>query len=185
MPTENLEKQSKKVVENLKKELASLQIWKASPSILDSIEIFIPHWGLKQKLNQLANVSVIDNQTLKVQPRDKSIISYIEKSIQESGIGLNPLNHWDHILIKIPPLTGERREELKKYIKKIWEDYKISIRNIRQQFLKDIKAQYENKEISEDEKNNLNKEIDEITKKYTWIIEEKILNKGNEIMEIK
>ncbi len=179
-----IKKQMDKVINFLESEFIQLQIGRASSWLVENINIFIPHYWMEQKLNQLANISIIDNQTIKIEPWDKSTISAIEKSTRDANLWFNPLNQGDYILIKIPPLTEERRKQLTKLVNKMWEDAKISIRNIRHDFKKQIENQYKNEEISEDEKKQLEKQLDEITKEYTQKIDQLVEAKNEEIMKI-
>jgi ribosome recycling factor len=106
---------------------------------------------MEQKISQIANVTTIDSQTLKIEPWDKSTMSSIEKGIYDSGTGLTPQGMGSHILIKIPPMTTERRKELTKLVAKMGEEAKIAVRNIRQDTLKSIKSQVDAKTMSETE----------------------------------
>ena len=174
----------KKTIQHLENELSWLQIWRASTSLVDWINVFVSSWWMSQKLNQVWNTTILDAQTIKIQPWDKSTIKDIEKAIHESWLWLTPINQWDWILINIPPLTQERRQELTKYVGKLWEDTKVSLRNIRHDALKNIKNQFSNEEISEDEKKSNEEKIDEIMKDFNKQIDEHIKNKSDEIMKI-
>ena len=179
-----LEKEYQKVVNHLIDEFKHLQIWRASTGLVENIDIFVPNYWISQKLNQLANISILDSQTIKIEPWDKSIVSAIEKWIREANLWFNPLNQWDYLLIKIPPLTEERRKQLTKLVDKIWEDAKIAIRNIRHEWRNKIKNLFDEDQISEDEKRNLEKQLDEITKKFTQKIDELCQTKKEEILSI-
>ena len=181
---QQLKKEMKKTINHLEDEFSHLQIGRASTGLVEAIDIFVPHYWIQQKLNQLANISILDSQTIKIEPWDKSIVSVIEKWIRDSNLWFNPLNQWDYLLIKIPPLTEERRKELAKLVDKMWEDTKIAIRNIRHDWRNKVKQMFENEEISEDEKKKLEKEIDEITKEFTKEIDKICEAKKEEIMKI-
>jgi ribosome recycling factor len=94
---------------------------------------------MEQKISQIANVTMIDNQTLKIEPWDKGTLSSIEKGIYDSGTGLTPQGMGDYTLVKIPAMTTERRRDLTKLVSKMGEEAKIAVRNIRHDILKDIK----------------------------------------------
>ncbi len=179
-----VKKEMQKVINHLEEEFRHLQIGKASTGLVENIDVFVPSYGMNQKINQLANISILDSQTIKIEPWDKSTISAIEKTIRESDLGLNPLNQWDYLLIKIPPLTEERRKQLTKIIDKMWEESKIALRNIRHERRNKIKNLYENEEISEDEKKNLEKQLDEIIKDFQNQINKMCEAKKEEILEI-
>ncbi len=184
MIKDKIKKDMEKSIKHLEQEFIQLQIWRASTWLVENIDIFIPQYWMSQKLNQIANISIIDSQTIKIEPWDKSTVTAIEKAIRETDLGINPLNQWDYILIKIPPLTEERRKELTKIVNKMWEETKISIRNIRHEYKKQIENQFKNEEISEDEKKHLEKEIDEITKEFNKKVDELVEAKNKEIMTI-
>lgn len=178
----NLNHDLQKAEEHLHFEFNKLQVWRANPNLIESIHISVYWWV--QPLKNVASVSVLDAQTLSIQPWDKSLIREIDKWITDAWIGLNPQNNWETIMIKIPTLTEERRRDLVKYAKKLSEDWKIAIRNIRQDYLKKIKASETNKEISEDiskwYEKDLQKSIDEEIEK----IEKMLKLKEEEIMKI-
>lgn len=184
MDTNNLKKNFDKVIEHLKDDFWKLQIWRASTSLLETIDIFVQSYWSNQPLNQLANIVVLDSQTLKVEPWDKSIISSIEKWIFNSWLWLTPVNKWDHIILKIPPMSSERRKELTKVVSKTAEESKVSIRNIRHDFLKDLKKQFDDKLIWEDDKKNTEKKVEEIVKEYNKKIEDFEEYKSKEIMNV-
>ena len=184
MDSSHLHTLLQKVLTHLDGEFATLQLGRASTGLLDAIEVFIPSRGIKQKMNQTANISILDAQTLKVEPRDKSILSSIEKAIYDANIGLNPVNMGDHLMIKIPALTTERRKELTKFVAKLGEEAKISCRNVRQDMMKEVKQEFDNKIISEDEKKWQEKIIEDAIKECNNKIDQKTKYKSEEIMTI-
>lgn len=139
---------------------------------------------MEQKISQIANVTTIDNQTLKIEPWDKGTMSSIEKGIYDSGTGLTPQGMGSHILIKIPPMTTERRRDMTKIVSKMGEEAKIAVRNIRHDTLKDIKASVEAKLISETEQELLEKEVEKIVKEFNGKVDEEAKIKSDEIMKI-
>lgn len=108
-----------KVLQHLQNEFSTLQIGRASTGLVENIDVFIPSYGMTQKLPQLGNVSLMDSQTIKIEAWDKSTYSSIEKAIYDANIGLTPQNQGEYIMIKIPPLTTERRKELTKLVAKM------------------------------------------------------------------
>lgn len=184
MDIQTLQTALDKVISHLEWEFATLQLGRASTGLVESIEVFIPSRGMKQKLNQTANISILDAQTLKIEPWDKTIISSVEKAVYDANIGLTPVNMWDHLMIKIPVLTTERRKELTKFVSKLWEESKISARNVRHDALKFVKTEFDDKTISEDEKKSREKNIDEMIKDYSNKIDQKVKIKSEEIMKI-
>ena len=141
-------------------------------------------YGSLGPLKNIAAVSIMDAQTIVIQPWDKALIRDIEKGISDAKIGLNPSNNGETLMIKIPPLTEERRRDLVKIASRLGEEGKVGIRNIRQEFKKKIDKSKADKEISEDEakvyETSLQKEIDKGIKE----IEEMLKTKEVEIMKV-
>ncbi|MDD5213245.1 MAG: ribosome recycling factor [Candidatus Gracilibacteria bacterium] len=171
-----------KAVEHLENEFSKLQLGRANPSLIEGIRAEI--YGALQPIKNVANISVMDSQTLSIQPWDRSSIHSIAKAITEEGLGLNPQTMADSIMIKFPILTQERRKEIAKYAKGLLEDAKIAIRNVRQDELKAIKKSETDKEISEDiakdYETGLQKLVDEANKK----VEELYKKKDEDIMKV-
>ncbi len=178
----NINLELEKATDHLKNELAKLQIWRANPSLVEWILIY-SYWSY-QPIKNLASVSILDSQTLSIQPWDKWILKDIDKWITESWLGLNSQNNWESILIKIPTLTQERRQELVKIAKKIAEDNKIAVRNIRHEYLKKIKQAETNKEIWEDVSKAQEKELQKLINNKIEKIDEILENKEKEIMKV-
>jgi len=184
MDKNKLSKELDKVVEYFQSSLTKIQTGKASTGVIEDLEVYVPSWGQMQKIQSLWNVSLLDPQTIKIESWDKSVLPHIEKGIYDSGLGFTPVNQGDWIMVKIPPMTEERRKEIVKLVKKELEDMKIRVRQIRHDFLKDIKNAFDNKEITEDEKKHYEKELDDIIKKYNKKLEEIAKAKESEIMKI-
>lgn len=144
----NLQQELHKAIEHYKNELAKLQAWRANPAIVESV--FVMAYGSSQPLKNVAAVSVLDSQTISIQPWDKSIIRDIDKGITDANLWLNPNNNGESILINIPPLTEERRRELVKLAGRMSEEAKVSIRNVRQDFKKKLDLAKSDKTLSED-----------------------------------
>ncbi len=129
-------------------ELAKLQVGRANPAIVEGVTVLV--YGSAQPLKNIASVSVMDPQTLSIQPWDKTLIRDIDKAITDANLGLNPQNNGESIMIKIPTLTEERRKDLVKIAKRLAEEGRIALRNIRADYQKKIKNAETAKEISED-----------------------------------
>ena len=164
----------KAAIAHLDKELLHIRAGKASPAMLDGI--MIEYYGSLTPLIQVANVSTPDARTVTIQPWEKGLIPTIEKAIMNANLGFNPDNNGELIRINVPVLTEERRKDLAKIAKKLAEEAKVSVRNARQDSLKDIKKAKDEKEITEDDVksyetdlqklvDDANKKIDEMTKK--------------------
>ncbi len=184
MPIQSLKTELHKAHEYFLDQLLGLQVGKASPRLIENIDCFIPSWGMEQKISQIANVTMIDNQTLKIEPWDKGTLSSIEKGIYDSWTGLTPQGMWDYTLVKIPVMTTERRRDLTKLVSKMGEEAKIAVRNIRHDILKDIKASVDAKTMSETEQETLEKEVDKIVKDYNSKIDDEVKIKSDDVMKV-
>lgn len=177
---ENLASDLKKAEEHLHNEFNKLQVGRANPAIVEGITVLA--YGSAQPLRNVASVSVMDAQTLSIQPWDRSLIKDIDRAITEANIGLNPQNNGESVMIKIPVLTEERRRDLTKIAKKLAEEGKVAVRNIRADYLKKIKNQGD--EVSEDvisqQEKDLQKAVDAESKK----IDELLAKKETDIMKI-
>lgn len=158
----------KKVEKNLLEEFSKIRLGKANPVILEEIRVL--YFGQKLPLNQVASINVINPQTIVIEPWDKNIIRDIERAINEANLGLNPQVEGNIIKIFFPPLSEERRQELVKFVKKLTEERRVSIRNIRRDAIEKIKKSEKEKKISEDESHRLQDEIQKLTDKYNEIL---------------
>ncbi len=184
MDLKEANKQMEESITSLKESFNQLQVWKASSNMVENINIYVKQRWISQPLGQLSNISILDSQTIKIEPWDKNIISSIEKGIIDNDLWLTPTNQWDYLIIKIPPLTKERREELSKVVKKMGEETKVKIRNIRQERQKTIKNDYEDENLSEDQKKAEENKLDDTTREYTEKVNEMVKNKEEQIMDI-
>lgn len=177
---ENLSHDLQRAEEHLHNEFNKLQVGRANPAIVEGITVVA--YGTPGPLRNVASVSVMDAQTLSIQPWDRSLIKDIDRAITEANIGLNPQNNGESIMIKIPVLTEERRRDLVKIAKKLAEEGKVAVRNIRADYLKKIKNQGD--EVSEDlvaqQEKDLQKAVDAESKK----IDELLAKKEADIMKI-
>ena len=171
----DLENKMNSAVMHYEKELNSLRTSRANPSMLDNI--FVDAYGAKTPLNQLGNISVQDASTITIQIWDISLIKVIENAITESNLGINPQTDGQLIRLPIPKLSEERRKEITKIASEFAENSKVTIRNIRRDFIESAKNEKKNSSISEDD---LKRKINEI-QKTTDINIEKI----DKILEVK
>lgn len=171
-----------KTIEAFRNEIAKIRTGKATTALLDGIKV--DYYGTMTPLNQVGNISVLDVHTLSITPWDKSMVSVIEKAILASELGLNPVSDGTNIKIPIPPLTEERRKELVKLVKKFGEDAKIALRNVRRDANDHLKKMEKNKELTEDELKEAEKEVQKITDDHIAKIDELIKHKEKEIMEV-
>lgn len=150
------EERMQKAIQALQRDLASLRAGRATPALLDRVQV--EYYGAMTPVNQLANVNTPDSRTLMIQPWDKSSLADIERAIQKSDLGLTPSNDGNTIRLSIPALTEERRTDLVKLTKKNGEEAKVAIRNIRRDANDDIKKM-EKSDISEDESRKYQEDI--------------------------
>jgi ribosome recycling factor len=164
-----------KSLEHLANEFAKLQVGRANPAIVESL--MISAYGGLQALKNIATVGTLDGQTLSIQAWDKGLLKDIERGISDANIGLNPTNNGESLLIKIPPLTQERRQEMVKMAKKLLEDGKVGIRNIRQDIMKKLQQAKTDKTLSDDElkryETDLQKAIDTAIKTADELFDKK------------
>ena len=177
-----LELRMQKTIEVFEGNLSEIRAGRANPAILNKISV--EYYGVPTPINQVAGISVPEARMIVIQPWDASILKAIEKAILASDIGLNPNNDGKVIRLNFPDLTEERRKELVKEIKKISEDSKVEIRNIRRDGIDDFKTKQKNNEITEDDLRSAEEQIQKITDKYIGLIETACSDKEKEIMSV-
>ncbi|MFD1774406.1 ribosome recycling factor [Paenibacillus rhizophilus] len=177
----NAEERMEKAILSLKRDLSTLRAGRATPSLLDRIQV--EYYGAPTPVNQLANINTPDSRTLLIQPWDKSSLADIERAIMKSDLGLTPANDGSTIRLSIPALTEERRGELVKLTKKFGEEAKVAIRNIRRDANDEIKK-LEKNGISEDESRGHQENIQKSTDKFVAEVDKVLLAKEKEIMEV-
>ncbi|MFF2089043.1 ribosome recycling factor [Paenibacillus sp. NPDC058174] len=177
----NAEERMEKAIGALKRDLATLRAGRATPALLDRVQV--EYYGAMTPVSQLANVNTPDSRTLFIQPWDKTSISAIEKAIMKSDLGLTPSNDGAAIRITIPPLTEERRADLVKMTKRFGEEAKVAIRNIRRDANDDIKKM-EKTDISEDESRRHQEDIQKATDRFIAEVDKVLVVKEKEIMEV-
>ena len=150
-----------KTIQSLKKDISTLRTGRANINMLDIIKVDV--YGQLMPIDQLATVSVPEARLISIQIWDKSNISIVENAIQKSELGINPQIDGQVIRLRIPDLTEERRKELIKILKNMGEKGKIAIRNIRREANEDLKKKLKEKDISEDDNKNFEKNIQKLT----------------------
>ncbi|MDP2683855.1 MAG: ribosome recycling factor [bacterium] len=169
-------------IKHFKNELTQIRTGRANPSLVENIRV--DYYGTKTPLNQMANISAPDPKSLLIQPWDSNVIKEIEKSIQNSDLGLNPVNEGNQLRIPIPPLTEERRKELAKIVNEKSENARISIRNIREEIWKELKELKNDGDISEDEMFSQQKELQKVVNENNSLIKEITEKKEEEVLSI-
>ena len=171
-----------KTIKSLKKEISTLRTGRANTNMLDTIKVDV--YGQFMPIDQLATISVPEARLISIQVWDKSNISIIENAIQKSELGINPQTDGQVIRLRIPDLTEERRKELIKILKNMGEKGKIAIRNIRREANEDLKKKLKEKDISEDDNKNFEKNIQKLTDINIEKIEKILVEKEKEIIRI-
>ena len=171
-----------KSINSLKKEISTLRTGRANINMLDLIKVDV--YGQLMPINQLATISVPEARLISIQVWDKSNISLIESAIQKSDLGINPQVDGQMIRLRIPDLTEDRRKELIKILKGLGEKGKIAIRNIRREANEDLKKKLKDKNISEDENKNYEKNIQKLTDMNIENVEKILDEKEKEISRI-
>lgn len=169
-----------KSLEMMRNDLATVRTGKASPSLIENVVISVYGGTAKMRILELATINASDPHTLLLSPFDQSIISEIQKGIQEANIGLTPSVNGDVIRISIPPLSAERRQDLIKMMHQKLESGKVSLRQIRHDAMNDLKKE----ELPEDEKSRLEKEVQKLTDDMSLEIDVLGKRKEEELLQI-
>lgn len=183
MDTSELRNRFSKSVDYLKSELSQIKTGRASPQMISDISVEV-YEGTSVTIKEVGTISVVDPHTLVVVPWDKNVVSKIAKGIRESDVGVSAAEEVDKVRVTIPSLTEERRSEYAKQVLKEVEDCKSSIRNIRQDAMKDIDKDFDNKAISEDEKFRKKDEVEDVVKEFVSMAEDTGEAKRKEIMTV-
>jgi ribosome recycling factor len=169
-------------VESVRSELAKLRTGKASPAILDGI--VVNYYGTPTPLRQAANVSAPEPRLLVIQPWDRSLLGEIEKAILKSDLGFNPANDGIVVRIPIPQLTEERRVSLVKVAKRVGEEGRVAVRNVRRDGIERLKKLEKDSKVSEDDSRRAQEEVQHVTDELVRKIDEILVLKEKEIMEV-
>ena len=165
----------------LKEELASIRAGRANPHVLDKIKV--DYYGTPTPLQQVGNVSVPEARIIQIAPWDKTLIKDIEKAIMTSDLGITPSNDGAVIRLVFPELTEERRKQLAQDIRKKGEDAKVAVRNVRRDG-NDALKKLKGSDVSEDEINDLNDELQKVTDKFIKDIDAAVEDKNKEVMTV-
>jgi ribosome recycling factor len=175
---QNMEKRLK-AFEN---ELKQVRTGRASVAVLDNVRV--DYYGTPTALNQVATMATPDARTITIAPFEKKLIAEIEKAIRIADIGVQPTNDGNIVRLPFPALTEERRKDIVKSLKKIAEDAKVGMRNIRRDANEDVKKQEKDKKITEDERKKLEDSIQKHTDSYIKLVDERLATKEKEVMTI-
>lgn len=180
--TKEFEDKMKKSLAAYESELGTISAGRANPQVLDKITV--DYYGSPTQINQVAEVKVPDARTIVISPWDSSLLKAIEKAIQIADIGLVPQNDGKVIRIAFPQPTEERRRELTKQVSRLAEGAKVALRNIRREANDKAKEMQKKKEMTEDELKTTEKNVQDLTEKYSKDVDTVTDKKNKEIMEI-
>ena len=180
--TNDAEEGMKRAVDSFKRDLQKIRTGRANTSMLDGIKV--DYYGTPTPVNQVATVQVVDARLITVKPWEKSMLPIIDKTIRASDLGINPVADSDLVRLPIPPLTQERRKELAKVVGKQTEEARVSVRSARRDAMDMIKDAEKDKQITEDERKNGEKKVQELTDKFIAQVEDIAKAKEKEIMEL-
>ena len=178
---EDARERMEKATESLKGEFKKVRTGRASLALFEGIRV--DYYGTPTPLKQMASLSVPESRLVIIQPWDKTVIKEIEKEILKSELGLTPMNDGNVIRIAIPPLTEDRRKDLVKQVRKIGEEYKVSIRNIRRDANELLKTMKQDGDIGEDDFYKAQDQIQNLTDEYIKRADEIYQEKEKEILE--
>ena len=179
---QEIEKKMSRALEILEQDFQKVRTGRANPAILDGINV--DYYGTPTPLSQVGNITVPDPQMIVITPWEKKMLADIEKEILKSDLGMTPQNDGNIIRLPIPALTEERRKEMVKQIKKMGEDAKISIRNVRRDGNDKLKKMEKAKEISQDDLKLYTTKIQEVTDKYVAEADKVMAAKETELMSV-
>jgi ribosome recycling factor len=188
MPVDNIIKtcrsQMQKVLEYFEEELKGVRTGRASPGLVEHLKVHVPSYGSAVDLRELASISAPEPALLVLKPYDSNIVRDIEKAIQASNLGLTPMLDGSTIRLPIPPLSGERRQQILHETRRMSEAQKVAVRNARRDANKHIDAEQREHHISEDQAADAKDETQELTKKHEARIDEMLKAKRKEIETI-
>jgi len=171
-----------KALESFKRDLSKVRTGRASLSLLDDLKV--DYYGTPTPLNQVGSMAVPEPRLITIQPWEKNLIGEIEKAILKADLGLNPNSDGQIIRLVFPPLTEERRKEMVKQVKRMGEDAKVGIRNVRREANDTLKRLEKDKDITEDEQKRGEKEIQDLTDDYVARVDKVIEEKEKDLMEL-
>jgi len=171
-----------KSVEATRQKFQSVRAGRATPSLLDRINV--EYYGAMTPLRQMATINAPEARLITIQPFDKTSLKAIERAIQESDLGLTPNNDGQIIRLQLPELTEERRRQLVKVVKGLTEDGKVALRNIRRDVMHDLKELVKNGDVGDDEERRAEDRVQKLTDEHVAKIEDLLKRKEAEIMEV-
>ncbi len=172
----------RKAVEHTQSDFSTVRTGRATPALVEKLKV--DYYGADVALQQLAGFSVPEARVLVIQPFDKGAVNAISRAIQESDLGINPSSDGEVLRLVFPPLNEERRRDLVRVVKQMAEDGRVSIRNLRRSARQDLDALEKDKEISSDDKERFEKELDRYTQQSVDDIDHALEAKEQELLEV-
>jgi ribosome recycling factor len=180
--TTDTEDGMKKAVESFKRDLQKIRTGRANAAMLDGIKV--DYYGTPTPVNQVATVQVVDARLITVKPWEKAMLPVIDKAIRASDLGINPVSDSELVRLPIPPLTQDRRRDLAKQVSKQTEEARVAVRSARRDAMDMVKDAEKDKQITEDERKNGEKKIQDLTDKYIAMLDDVAKHKEKEIMDL-
>jgi ribosome recycling factor len=178
----NMKDHMEKTIDSLRREYQKVRTGRASTNLLEDIKV--DYYGTPTPVNQVATLAVPEPRTITLQPWEAKLIPLIEKAILNANLGVTPANDGKLIRLVLPPLTEERRKDIVKQMKKMAEESKVALRNIRRDAIDGVKKLEKDKQISEDDLKRAEKDIQDLTKGCEGKIDEVFSHKEKEVMEV-
>ncbi len=173
-----------KAVDYLRQELRTVRTGRASPGLVEHLKVNVESYGSTMDLRELASISVPEGNLLLLKPYDPGVLKEIERAIQSSDIGITPMSDGKVIRLPVPPLSGERRQKMLAQVRKLGENQKIAVRNIRRDMNKKIDGEEKESLVSEDDAERAKENIQNLTKKFEEQIDTLVSGKAREIEEV-
>lgn len=184
MDETSIRSKMQQVLDLVASDIGSLRTGRAQPALVEGVEVSVYGGTQKLKVVELASISAPDSQSLVIDPWDKSIIGEIRQGIQAANIGMNPVIVGEVIRISMPPMTTEDREKYVKLLSTKLENGRVMVRQIRSEIVHEIKKKFDSKELSEDEKFDQEKKLQETTDEFIKKIDQAGENKKQELLQI-
>ncbi|OOB77114.1 MAG: ribosome recycling factor [Epulopiscium sp. Nuni2H_MBin003] len=178
----SFETKMEKSITSLKEDFNTIRAGRANPHVLDKLSV--DYYGTQTPISQIGNITVPEPRILQIQPWDSTLLKNIEKTINESDLGINPSNDGKVIRLIFPELTEERRKELTKEIKKKGENAKVAIRNIRREAMDTFKKMQKSSEMTEDELSTAETSTQKLTDKFVEEIDKQIEQKSKDVLSV-
>jgi ribosome recycling factor len=171
-----------KAVEHAMNEFGAVRTGKASPALVEGLDVYVHSYGSNMKLRQLAMITTPDARLIRIEPFDSATLTDIDRAIRESRLGLNGSIEGKVIRLPVPVLSQERREQMVKLIKQMGEEAKVRVRGARREAIEELKKGEKDGDITEDDLHRLEKEVQALTDKKIVELEQHMLNKEKEVM---